>query len=182
MKHAKCTVVMLQTDKASSILKGKNLRGLAVGVTSLNDQIFTGHHLYVVSEDPIRVGDYYIALDMKTKEYGLLLCDSERIQQLLKSQPGKYKKVIATSDQFIKSPTMPGLSLDFLLKYCEAPNDNTVLIVEEQEINYGDECNHTGADIVKQGLRTYCISCYAWLDKTKYYRYKVDTRNRLIIH
>lgn len=137
----RCRVVMLPTNEKARICVIKQLyyRGEDSQIDSLQNQ-----HLYILSEDEIRKGDYYYT-EARISEYGIHLCDSERLVQICKEL--KAKKVIATTD---KSLNLPGISQSFIDKYIEKYNKGKVLkevnvVYEEDLIKvYDNTGEHSG--------------------------------------
>lgn len=59
--------------------------------------------------------------------------------------------------------------------------DGDLVEVEYEEINYSKVCNHSQYNIVKQGLRNYCIECDNYMDSIYKEQIKLDSNNKAII-
>ena len=106
-KRAK--VVMLPTNEKTNIINTN--QGL---LYNSNDYIGINQHLYIISDDEIKEGDYYIIDD---------------IPELLKNNGLKFiddycKKVIATTDT---SLGLPQPSKQFIEKYIEEYNKGNII-------------------------------------------------------
>lgn len=87
------------------------------------DDGFKWSHLYILSDDKINVGDYYTDLKMKSREHGVMKCETERLYELLQGVEG-YKKIIATTD---KSLGLPLIHSEFVKNYAKNPVEEVTI-------------------------------------------------------
>ena len=90
------------------------------------------HNIYVTSEEHIKEGDWYLDTSMKSSDFAVNKCDSERLEIIVKQFKNLFKKIILTTDQklisdgvqeiddkflewFIKNPSCEEVAIDFSL-------------------------------------------------------------------
>jgi len=124
-KSVDCPMI-LTTDKVE-------LRGLGVGMSFWNNKSWTGQHLYILSDEEIKEGDWFVSGNGKLWQYN---SSNQTVPDL------GSKKVIASTDKSIHggdnpnvkiSQHMPELSEGFIKKYIErynAGNPLTEVMVE----------------------------------------------------
>jgi hypothetical protein len=117
----KCQVVMLPIITTDMFL-GVDYKDTKLSIKSTYDIFKEGiyYHLYVVSDDQIKDGDWYFNTDMRTKEYGVIKAD-ERLAKLATNAPS-CKKIIATTDSSLtikidgyRGDLLPDVSFDIVL-------------------------------------------------------------------
>ena len=127
----KCKVVALVTsNKDYALIKGDF--DWSVKTPGIDPNLYgsTKYHLYLVSDDEIRVGDWYCSTDRRTSEYGVIKCETQRLQDLLANaivgEVEKYKKIITTTDPTLELPLIPQ---EFVKSYCDEPVDEVFVEV-----------------------------------------------------
>lgn len=91
------------------------------------------YHLYLLSDDKIKVGDVYYSGD-RTVEYGIHICDSERLVDICNQN--NVKKVIASTDEKIISLTnILKISASFVEIFISKNGNITKVWVEELKNN-----------------------------------------------
>ena len=90
------------------------------------------HNIYITSEEHIKEGDWYLDTSMKSSDFAVNKCDSERLETIAKQFKNLFKKIILTIDQklisdgvqeiddkflewFIKNPSCEEVAIDFSL-------------------------------------------------------------------
>lgn len=112
MKHQ---AVLLATEEISCI--GRPMYDLEFDKDGFDPHVVHTYNLYVLSEDEVKVGDYYFS-DGKTVGYSIHLCDSKRLEQICKEHGAK--KVIFSSDESLGLPIPDDESLKL---YCANPTE-----------------------------------------------------------
>lgn len=162
MKYEKCKVVMLSTEKASSIgLYGKILTFNEGGNTYRkgNDTICIKQHVYILSNEEIKEGDWFLYNNEYIKFEGWDSIDSMWIEAVKKG-----KKIIATTNPelyYITIPTeisgqvkqpLPKPTDEFIKIYCELGGIDEILVEYEKSKNicncyYTKHCQSTNLPI-----------------------------------
>ena len=57
------------------------------------------HNIYITSEEEIKEGDWYLDTSMKSSNFAVNKCDSERLETVAKQFKNLFKKIILTTDQ-----------------------------------------------------------------------------------
>ena len=137
------------------------------------DKCYTPQHLYILSDEEIKEGDWFIEFDLKGTRSSYcnkpFLCDIGNTENFILTKdngnfpfPENCKKIIATNDKSLSNqvfrkdgtPTsnydfvLPQLSNSFIEKYVEEYNKGnliTEVIVEYQPANIGQEIIQIGA-------------------------------------
>ena len=143
----KCRVVMLPTEKASFLYERTDLNTLHLGddIVYNHDQLRVNRHLYILSDDEIKEGDWYI--HKQVSELRVVQCVGIHI-------PMGAKKIIATTDtvgvvdkQLSKSMggdverRLPQPSDSFIQKFIEAYNNGKPIenvMVDYEKSTYDD--------------------------------------------
>lgn len=88
-------VIMLATDNTRNpkLFKGNDNK-LSLDFRRISSSMY---HLYILSDDEIKLNDWYLNLDVRTTEYGVIQADTERLVKLANDAPS-CKKIIATTD------------------------------------------------------------------------------------
>ena len=90
------------------------------------------HNIYITSDEHIKEGDWYLDTSMKSSDFAVNKCDSERLETIAKQFKNLFKKIILTIDQklisdgvqeiddkflewFIKNPSCEEVAIDFSL-------------------------------------------------------------------
>lgn len=141
-------VVMLPTEKAKSDISKGNKTGFLVYHEFFRgtEGIYTNHtyqHLYFLSDEEIKDGDWFLAfIERKWVLRQCLRLSSGYIITTEHSQINSLdcKKIIATTDPELG---LPRPSNEFLKKYCELGGIDKVL-VEYDKIQTGDKCSGCG--------------------------------------
>lgn len=97
-------VIMLATDEKANVEDIVMSKFKDIHVVTKNDgkeylKTTTKQHLYIISDDCIYVGDWYLDLSMKTSDYGVHKCDSERLKEVTYKFKSTAKKIIATTNK-----------------------------------------------------------------------------------
>jgi len=120
----KCRAVMLPTEESSMIATGKVDNLLVTNkINPFDSKLWQNQHLYIVSDDKIEEGDWYINIS-SDKVY-----QAGKYNYLTFTSEDHCKKIIATTDksliigvpQFIKG-YLPQPSTQFIEKYIKAYN------------------------------------------------------------
>ena len=118
------------TDKPFSIKLIKN----NLGEWQLGNpvgQSEQAYHLYLLSDDKIKVGDIYYSGD-RTAEYGIHICDSERLADICNKN--NVKRVIASSDTSLNIFKIHSLVKDIFIK--NQGNLKEVIVELDENNNY----------------------------------------------
>jgi len=96
-----CNVVMLPTKEKTEIYYHNPTEVLIYQ----QDKTYTApegsrdyKHIYILSNDKIKEGDWYFNKDMRTTEYGVLRADSERLAELATNAPSCVKIIASTNN------------------------------------------------------------------------------------
>jgi hypothetical protein len=133
---------MLSTNEKSNISLGDSGKGLIYHThTKPEYDKRTYQHLYILSDDEIKEGDWYIKELFNTLKYDWYKVVTERF-------PNDYKKIIATTD---KSLDLPQPSQSFIEKYVEEYNKGNVIaeVLVEYETATNQVPNGTTIDWLK---------------------------------
>lgn len=157
--YQEAEVVMLATDKRSCLFINKRSNQLQYYFKGTAPNNAKHQHLYFLSNEEIKEGDWYCDISMKTSNYGIHQCDSKRLEAICNQFKDQAKKIIATTDTslFIESPIniqniptqyieedyqLPQPSKAFIQAYIKAYNEGkpiTKVLVEMESI--GAYCN-----------------------------------------
>ena len=126
MNFKRCKVVMLSTNEKAvqgQIEYFEDYKTLQV--CKSESTIGIGQHLYILSDDKIEVGDYFIrdGENIVIKFEIVVEGDLEYVQT-----HSVFKKIIATTNKFLNLPTV---SKGFIQKYCELGGIDEVLVKYE---------------------------------------------------
>ena len=152
-------------DKIGNLYINKN-----PNVQSSNSN-FEAQHLYIISNDEIKEGDWYIWMDNKTicKAEGMLMTINNHLKN------GHVKKIIATTDDSLgfsfkvnygastttTFTSLPQPSQQFIKKYVESYNKGE--IITNVLVEYEEWCNCNGSIKMRKHLRTTkCDKCIEW--------------------
>lgn len=120
----KCKAIILPTKNKSQILtlNGKLFYDYKPQIGGLpqmgdTDGIPVCQHLYILSDEVIKIGDYYFSKG-ESAECSVHLCGSERLENICKECGAK--KIVATTDTTLELPTIDDESLKL---YCENPSE-----------------------------------------------------------
>lgn len=130
-KRKKCKVIMLPTEDKTQIYKARTFGLGFKEIPTIYTHSGQGQHLYITSDDEIKVGDFYIHMQ---NGYGLRFTKC-----ISKALPMDARKIIATTDTSIGytdrqiSPvpnfcTYPQPSQAFIEKYCELGGIDEVMV------------------------------------------------------
>lgn len=133
MSFNKANVVMLPTDQKTNGMICKDITGqdkiIAIKTKYLMaHEDYVGHHLYIISDDEIKKGDWVIEYQPKDN-----LGELHQIHNEYVLSPNIQKKVIATTDTTLE---LPRLSQQFIEEYIEEYNKGqqiTECLVEYEE-------------------------------------------------
>jgi len=117
----KCKVVLLPTDEPSYlfIINKKKLSFTTIGGRVHKTNIYQPQHLYILSDDVIKEGDWYYE-EFDGREIGLAGKDEVKEAHL-------YKKIIATTNlDLIKEGVLP-INNKWLKEYCNNPVDEVLV-------------------------------------------------------
>jgi len=130
-------VVMLPTnEKANLLLTGRNDLYYSSKLSDflLKEDIDTFQHLYILSDEEIKEGDYHVAIRIvKTNgDKAIAFTDQEQLDAI--AEIGGAKKIIATTDNTVKFPerfpsfvTLPQIPQSFIEKFVEEYNKGNVI-------------------------------------------------------
>ena len=76
------------------------------------------HNIYVTSEEHIKEGDWYLDTSMKSSDFAVNKCDSERLETIAKQFKNLFKKIILTTDQKLISDGVQEIDDKFLEWFC----------------------------------------------------------------
>lgn len=132
----KCKVVMLPTkdQKAAAIWKSKASGRLFTDtISAAKGTLYSGNHLYILSDDEIKEGDWVI-----DNRKG---CDNF-IHQISCKVKGGVKKIIATTDQLEvdrreRLSILPSPSQSFIERYCEKGGIDKVMVEYQENVSGG---------------------------------------------
>lgn len=91
-----------------------------------------GYHLYILSDDEIKLDDWYFSHGNKSEKYSVHKCDTERLVYICnESNVAEYcNKIIASTNPDLKLP-LP--SNAFIQKYCEMNGNIDEVMVEYKQ-------------------------------------------------
>lgn len=154
-------IVMLATDEAKVGMigfDGKDYHIFCEPSATLHNEYgfdFTAQHLYFLSNDEIKEGDWYYS-GGKTATYSIHQADSLRLAELANESSQCSKIIASTNSALIKScnctivctkrceQQLPRPSNDFLKKYCELGGIDKVLVEVVTVSNctvHGEDCD-----------------------------------------
>ena len=191
METKRVKIIMLPTDKAENcILSYKELNGLEFvpGYFTkdyLNSINRIGNHLYFISDDEIKEGDWVMYLEQATENNPTKKADPYLVTDLDEVH-WNDKKIIATTDKSLtkgsllqnakerlKTNLLPQIPKSFIEKYCEVGGIDEVLV----ELTGYFKCdnNHT------MNTRAACRypMCNEICNKEEL---KIDSHNTITIH
>lgn len=136
----KAQVVMLPTEDRCFIFMNKNKTWLKSSNVILDDHpVERNQHLYIVSDDEIKEGDWFIQTHQAIQT--LVQCDKQNVEAIKHFQSNvlKAKKIIATTDTSLRINSelsnsnsikfqLPQPSQQFIEKYIESYNKGNVII------------------------------------------------------
>ena len=114
------------------------------------------HNIYITSEEEIKEGDWYLDTSMKSSNFAVNKCDSERLETIAKQFKNLFKKIILTTDQklisdgvqeiddkflnwFIKNPSCEEVAIDFSLV---SGSFKYKIIIPSKESKQGRTCTN----------------------------------------
>lgn len=128
------TVVRFDTNKPSQL----TLQG---GKQLILEEFLSGgnrgrnQHLYFLSDDVLKLGDYFInTIQYEEEYYKAHQCTDETFVR-----PDIHKKIIGTTDESLNLPSPPQW---FLKRYCELGGIDKVSVIYQEERNHQHN-NHT---------------------------------------
>lgn len=139
MTFKKTQVVMLPTNEKANLALNSNGK-LALSNHSYNNSPnFTNQHLYFLSDEEIKEGDWFILGNNKDKPYQVGYCG------FIPDREKGDRKVIATTDSSLREhddtvpypktrPALPQPSQDFIKVFVEEYNKGNV--IEEVDVEY----------------------------------------------
>jgi hypothetical protein len=145
-------VVMLPTEKASRILLSKRDGEICFSsVETKEDSTFKPQHLYFLSDDEIKEGDWVYHKLLKS----VFKIDLREVDEDYIKEAKNIKKIIATTDESLRWNNdndvqiidnhhckLPRPSNEFLKKFCELGSVDKVLVEYEKE-SYTDRFTTT---------------------------------------
>ncbi len=130
MPFQQCELIMLPTDKADGCL----LKGY-ISLQRHPKQFFTqeylqssgrtSEHLYILSNDKIKEGDWFYCKQTNTIQQ----CFSNK-KGILNEKYSFYKKIIATTDKSLNLPQIPEWFIEYLIEQYNKSNKITYVNVE----------------------------------------------------
>lgn len=128
----KTKVVMLPTNEKASLKLGQNR--LLVNNTFGYDSHFTNQHLYILSDEEIKEGDWFVGFADGSIKPFVMQADESTIEinnwQLNKKGYSSNKKIIATTDESFYGGELclfPKPSQSFIEKFVEEYNKENVI-------------------------------------------------------
>jgi len=153
MKFKTHKVIMLSTENESRIYLYKNkdlIYKNQFKKQTIGNYTYVNQHLYILSDDEIKEGDYVVLGDGKT----LKRMYTKDVLDWANSYSSATKKIIASTDT---SLGLPSPSEDFILKYVEMYNKNTPIteVMVEYTICYIgiNKWGERGANYHKDNMR-----------------------------
>lgn len=126
----KCQLVMLATEKSKICLKGDYLfYDHQSDIVLIKTSLYKPQHLYVISDDEIKVGDWFYADEFAKPEQAKYF-EGNLVNGFIKSA---CKKIIATNDE---SLGLPRPSNEFIKAYVNAYNKGKQ--ITDIMVEYGD--------------------------------------------
>ena len=188
--YKECNIVMLPTKDETNIVLNTSTEELSYTTTkklNIRYKVFTYQHLYIVSDDEIKEGDWFISSENKI--YHAIRENFDDLFSILKdlnySTIWKSKgKIITTTDKslmvqdYFKNGRKAGLeqspqpSQSFIKKYCELGDVDKVLV----EYEFNVELYKNTPSIIKNS--TYGS---AGQYKLNFYKLKTDSHNTITI-
>lgn len=156
MIKKKSSIVMLPTEKLCCIIQGERSK-LASNMVAqfsaekVNNSNYTGYHLYILSDDEIKEGDWFVCATHRDIEGNITYKQIEKCtKRIIKEEievdiletedwaysPKRSKKIIATTD---KNLNLPQPSQSFIKKYISEYNKGN--IIEEVMVTYTIQCD-----------------------------------------
>jgi hypothetical protein len=103
--YQECNVVILSTDKTSKLgLHSDKKLNLHDSELTKNLPHYQPQHLYILSNDEIKEGNWVIALDTNI----VFKCNAYEAEKPIKQFKNLYKKIIATTDSSLEIPDRNG--------------------------------------------------------------------------
>lgn len=130
--YQSCNCILLPTEKANHKNSIMSVDGYLIPMENdTSDDIINWdgkslNHLYFLSDEEIKEGDWYINLSNNFIGQEV----SVNILASIKLNPQRFKKIIATTDE---SLGLPRPSNEFLKKYCELGGIDEVLVEYEED-------------------------------------------------
>ncbi len=151
--YKKAKLVMLATDDRTAPIGIDDNSG-KLFLFKPDEALWGYQHLYIVTDEEIKEGDWYYT-GARTSEYGVVKCDSKRLENLLKDNNGGsvFYKIIATTDSSIQVNvqqhfvgdgksfekfSLPRPSNDFIEKFTEMQGNIDEVLVEYEGIEWLD--------------------------------------------
>ena len=119
-------VIMLPTEKATHIIYcnvHKQLHYWVEETEPISIKSEIGQHLYLVSDEEIKEGDWFVSLKIK----GIYKANPENVKTLSNYKVEYIHKIIATTD---KSLGLPLVNHDFIEAYVKAEGNINEVMVE----------------------------------------------------
>jgi len=169
MSFKRVKVVMLPTNEKAQLWLSKGNALTLWGKENNNDKLGANQHLYFLSDEEIKEGDWYISA-MKS-----IISQHNGTEKL----PDGWKKIIATTDKSLKVPidkaymnfgeteSLPHTSDSFIEKYVEEYNKEN--IITEVMVEYDYRVKSGTIDEHKKGLAGY-----------EYFELKVNPKDNTI--
>lgn len=132
-QYQECDVVMLETSKTNNlndIVLNSNKTRLATlnPLTIDSKQPCTNQHLYILSNDEIKEGDWCISMNLAYKK-------PFQCTNLLYAKEYNCKKILATTDTSLKLPQIP---TTFIQQYIDAYNNGNVIEKCLMKVEFGE--------------------------------------------
>ena len=80
------------------------------------------HNIYITSDEEIKKGDWYLDTSMKSYNFAVNKCDSERLETVAKQFKNLFKKIILTTDQKLIVGNVQPISGEFLQQFIKNSN------------------------------------------------------------
>ena len=147
MSFNNANVVMLPNNQKTNGMICKDITGqdkiIAIKTKYLMEhEDYIGHHLYIISDDEIKEGDWFVNIRKNT----IHLCNGVNNNICSGQNHGEYhgkfecKKIISTTDKSLELPQPPQ---QFIEEYIEEYNQENIItdvLVEYENKFYGKEC------------------------------------------
>lgn len=177
MIKKECKVVMLPTNEKSHIYHVVNVDKLRY-VTGIhkedleqfpNQSNTQNQHLYILSDDEIKEGDYLISITGN-----ILKCNNPHRKEI---QLHSIGKIIATTDSFLN---LPQPSQAFIKKYCESNSEIKEVMVEYVNKYFSSGANESKwHECTKEAYEL--IEKDYWFDTKKEIEIKTNSKNEVSI-
>lgn len=135
----KCKVVMLPTEKATSIIK--NIKDNKLSFGKIIEPQFVrygeqGQYLYILSDDEVKENDHIFNFAATNQDNIIVHCQTLGSLMAAKNNADVWKKIIATNDPILNKIGISELPDSFIKEYCENGGFNEIMVEYEPNLLY----------------------------------------------